>query len=990
MNRIFKQTLIFATLMVVGIFATQLLLAITNIVLALASSLADLSKLIPGTTNQFVMVQSVLHLTTILGLIEILYLILRYIGSVMLKGATVKQMLKTSTRAPFMSLGKTAKGGANFLRGLRHLNQNELRSFAMRKALLGGGGRRGGKLLNKALRGKDDLDMMKSIMDRGANGKKRKDNLKGLKEKGMTPKDTREKANDLIGKKNAARLANLGLDSALLNSLNDDDKRNALNIADDDSKSLAQKRDAIKNLRIDSLKDKRDKAGYNTPDDIIEKLADRKHNAALAHGQMLNDHVNEGKESMERNGFKVYDDNGNEMNGVDYINAHDESAIRTSDKFREAHRETLGGYASRGVAGAATAMYALDISRTNEENRNSTVNGSLNPAYTQPVAGDEERGTDHAARVHGRIPIDSEVAEDHAKKAAKDMDDINASETGYRSTGEEPVEDKIARDEKGNAVSSFIEKQDDYVHAAEIINSGSPHGNILPRSLTDEFDPENMTEENIIAATEDNLATYASGAYHPEIMEGGRVNTSSEAIDEAFATKPLNANTFYGYEGNVDTNVGQQAMEANLPGSDINEGAQSVSENDNSTQNTDDRLSTLGKAATAGAAASMVNDGLDAAFRDNNTNDDGLDSTFSDNNDNIPHHDSSSIDAAFGNSNFGHGNNVQEESNRQQNYAQQQMHNNAEDTTYQQYDNGNGTASPVNQSGDYTPQPGQNQGDDFYNGHQRYAEQRMQEESMRQQEYADRQRMLKDEMQRQREDRMQQRFQEDQRRQEENMRREDDMRRQHQDDMERRAQDARQQMSNNQGYNSNDIDSAFGGGATASPASAPQSYTAPQNIADNFNNAWLGAGGAAGAMGMAQSVKHLAQNVGDRNNVEFEFSQESQRNLDNMLREYKDDLERGAVTSMDKAESRIKEIANYAAGRLSEASKRTALNSRAESGDAERRVNEAKDSLNDSLTDMLNRISREALNRKAEAEEEERRKNGTNAIKDEGNRGRRS
>lgn len=990
MNRIFKQTLIFATLMVVGIFAIQLLLAITNIVLALASSLADLSKLIPGTTNQFVMVQSVLHLTTILGLIEILYLILRYIGSVMLKGATVKQMLKTSTRAPFMSLGKTAKGGANFLRGLRHLNQNELRSFAMRKALLGGGGRRGGKLLNKALRGKDDLDMMKSIMDRGANGKKRKDNLKGLKEKGMTPKDTREKANDLIGKKNAARLANLGLDSALLNNLNDDDKRNALNIADDDSKSLAQKRDAIKNLRIDSLKDKRDKAGYNTPDDIIEKLADRKHNAALAHGQMLNDHVNEGKESMERNGFKVYDDNGNEMNGVDYINAHDDSAIRTSDKFREAHRETLGGYASRGVAGAATAMYALDISRTNEENRNSTVNGSLNPAYTQPVASDEERGTDHAARVHGRIPIDSEVAEDHAKKAAKDMDDINASETGYRSTGEEPVEDKIARDEKGNAVSSFIEKQDDYVHAAEIINSGSPHGNILPRSLTDEFDPENMTEENIIAATEDNLATYASGAYHPEIMEGERVNTSSEAIDEAFATKPLNANTFYGYEGNVDTNVGQQAMEANLPGSDINKGAQSVSENDNSTQNTDDRLSTLGKAATAGAAASMVNDGLDAAFRDNNTNDDGLDSTFSDNNDNIPHHDSSSIDAAFGNSNFGHGNNVQEESNRQQNYAQQQMHDNAEGTTYQQYDNGNGTASPVNQSDDYTPQPGQNQGDDFYNGHQRYAEQRMQEESMRQQEYADRQRMLEDEMQRQREDRMQQRFQEDQRRQEENMRREDDMRRQHQDDMERRAQDARQQMPNNQGYNSNDIDSAFGGGATASPASASQSYTAPQNITDNFNNAWLGAGGAAGAMGMAQSVKHLAQNVGDRNNVEFEFSQESQRNLDNMLREYKDDLERGAVTSMDKAESRIKEIANYAAGRLSEASKRTALNSRAESGDAERRVNEAKDSLNDSLTDMLNRISREALNRKAEAEEEERRKNGTNAIKDEGNRGRRS
>ena len=412
-------------------------------------------------------------------------------------------------------------------------------------------------------------------------------------------------------------------------------------------------------------------------------------------------------------------------------------------------------------------------------------------------------------------------------------------------------------------------------------------------------------------------------------------------------------------------------MEADLTGSDINEDAQSVSENANAAQNADDhvaddRVSTLGKAATAGAATAMVNDGLDATFRDNNTNDDGLDSTFSDNN--IPHHDSSSIDAAFGSNNLGHENNVQgEESHRQQNYAQQQMHSDV------------GNASSLSNN------------DGVQNNQQGYAAgQRMQEESMRQQEYADRQRMHEDEMQRQREDHMQQRFQEDQRRQEENMRREDDMRRQHQDDMERRAQDSQQQqMYNNQGYNSNDIDSAFGGGATASPASASQSYTAPQNIADNFNNAWLGAGGAAGAMGMAQSVKYLAQNVGDRNNVEFEFSQESQRNLDNMLRSYKDDLERGAVSSMDKAESRIKEIANYAAGTMSEASRRATLNSRAESGDAERRVNDAKDTLNDSLTDMLNRISREALNRKAEAEEEERRKNGTNAIKDEGNRGRR-
>lgn len=950
MNRIFKQTLIFATLMVVGIFTVQLLLAITNIVLAFASSIANLGRLVPGTSNKFVMIQSIIQLATLVGLIFVLYLLLKYIGATIFKGASVGSIVKMTTKAPFKSLGKTAQGGANFLRGLRHLNQNELRNFAMRKSLLGGGGRKGGKLLNKALRGKDDLDMMKSIMDRGADGKKRKDNLKKLKEEGKTPKGTRAKADDLINKKNAARLANLGLDSAMLKNLNDDDKRNALDIADDDSKSLAQKRDAIRNLRVDSLKDKRDKAGYDTPDEVVEKLADRKHNAALAHGQMLDNHVNDAKESMEKSGFKVYDDNGREMNGVDYVNAHDDSAIRTSDKFRQAHKETLGGYAARGVAGAATAMYALDISRTNEENRNSTVNGSLNPAYTQPVASDEERETDHAARVHGRIPIDSEVAEDHAKKATKDMEDINSSETGYRSTGEEPAEDKITRDEKGNAVSSFIEKQDDYIHAAEVINSGSPHGNILPRSLTDEFDPENMTEENIIAATEDNLSTYASGAYHPEIMEDGHVNTSSEAIDKAFATKPLNADTFYGYEGNVDTSVGQQAMAADLTGSNVNEDAQSINDNAHKAQDSDkqsfeDRGSTLGKAAAAGATAAMVNDGLDATFGNDNDN--------IDHHDNIPHHDSSSIDAAFGHSESSHSNDT--------------PHYN--DAYQSQYRN--------------------NENHDFRNEQQMQADQRMQEENMqRHQEQVDRQRMQEDEMQRRREDHMQQRFQEDQYRQEERMRREDDMRRQHQDDMERRAQDAQQRMHDNQGYGSNDIDSAFGAGTTASPASASQSYTAPRNITDNFNNAWLGAGGAAGAMGMAQSVKYLAQNVGDRNNVEFEFSQESQRSLDNMLRSYKDDLERGAVSSMDKAESRIKEIANYAAGTLQESSRRTALNSRAESNEAERRVNDAKDNLNDSLTDMLDRISRETLNRRAEAEEEERRKNGTNAIKDEGNRGR--
>ena len=953
MNKIFKQTVIFATLMVAGIFAVQLLLAITNILLALASSIADLSKLVPGTTNKFVMVQSILQWTTLTGLIYVLYLILTYIGSVMLKGATVAKMIKTSARAPFKSLGNTAKGGTNFLRGLRHLNQNELRSFAMRKSLLGGGGRRGGKLINKALRGKDDLDMMKSIMDRGADGKKRKDNLNKLKEKGLTPKDSRKEANSLIGKKNAAKLANLGLDSYLLNQLGDDDKRHALHIADDDSRSLADKRDAIKNLRLNNLKNQRDNSNSTMSDEALEKFADRKHRAALAHGQRLDSHVNSAKESLERNDVKVYDDEGREMNAIDYINAHDNSAVRTSDKFRNAHKSTLDSYATRGVAGAATAMYALDISRTNEENRNSTVNGSLNPAYTQPVASDEEKKTDHAARVHGQVPIDSEVAKDHADKAAKDMENINASETGFKSTGEKPVkEDKISRDDKGNAISSFIEKQDDYVHAAEVINSGSPYGNILPRSLTDDFDPEKMTEKNIAAATEDNLATYAAGAYRPDVISGRNDDASYSGIDNAFATKPLDASTFYGYEGNVNTSIGQQAMDANITGTDSP--AEDISEN--SHDSFQSRVSTLGNAAAAGVGASMANnDGLDDTFRDDNREDDTYRQQPQ-----SQDRESSAIDSAFNGESSYQGNQPAQRVSSQ-GYAQQNLNN---ETPQQPY----GSVSPQTENNnDYS------------------AQHRAQEDQRRQQEVDDRQRMHDEEMQRQREDRLNRRYQEDQRRQEDSARREEDMHRRHQDDMERRARDIQQERMN-QRDTFDGIDSAFNGNAQAAPASG--SHSASRSNFDTFNNAWTGASGAAGAMGMAHAINGLVNNLGNRDNIEFEMSRQSQQELDRMLRQYKDDLERGAVSSMDKAESRIKNIANYAAGSLSESARRTKYNNKAESMDAERRVNDAKDSLNDSLTDMLNRISQQTLNRKADAEEEERRKNGTSAIKDEGNRGR--
>lgn len=581
MNRVFKQTLIFATLLTLAIFALQFLLAVTNILLALAGAIIGLGSVIPGSSNSFVAVQSILQLVILILLIALLIFIIKNFGGKFLGDGSLKGVLKKSMKAPFDSLGKTGKQGMNFMRGLRHLNQKELREFAFRRNFLGGNGR-AGRLLNKGIRAKDDLDMMKSIAEKGADGKKRKDNLKELAKKGLTPKDTRDQAQSLVDSKKKARLANLGVDEKMWSKLGDDDKRKISNIADRDNMSLEEKRDAVKKIRVDNLKRTRDAAGLDTPDEMVEQLADRKHNAAIAHGQKLSQHVDGAVETLEKNNVKVYDDHGNEMSAKDYVEKQDDRAIRTSDKFRESHKETLGSYGAAQVAGATTAMYALDISRTNEENRNSTVNGSLNPAYIQPVSSSEERETDHAARVHGRIPVDEEVAAKHAEKAAKEMSDVAATDVGFKSTGEAPVgEDKVARDENGRAIPSFVSNNDDYKQMAESINTGSPYGTMLPLSLTEDFDPKNMTEEQIAEAAQGNLEKYASGTFNPAVMSG---TFTSDEIDNAFASEPLTAQSMYGYQQNAG----------------LNEGAARAAVIED----------------TGGSTAATINDGLESAFSD--------------------------------------------------------------------------------------------------------------------------------------------------------------------------------------------------------------------------------------------------------------------------------------------------------------------------------------------------------------------------------------
>lgn len=548
MNRVFKQTLIFAALLTVAIFGLQFLLAVTNIFLSLAGAIIGLGSIIPGSSNGFVLVQSVLQLAVLIMLIFLMGFLMKKFGAKFLGDSTLKGVVNKSMKAPFQAVGKTGKQGMNFMRGLMDLNQSDLRKLALRKNLFGGG--RTGRLLNKGVRAKDDFDIMKSIAERGADGKKRKENLKNLSKQGLTPKDTRVEADRLKSDKERARLANLGIDENLLNNVGDDDRNRLFNIADQDDLSLKEKRDKVKEIRLDNLRDKQDKLGYNFSDDTLEKLADRKHNAAIAHGQQLDQHVNNAVDQLEKGGFKVYDDNGNETSYKDYVEAKDDKAIVTSDKFRQAHRETLGAYGAAHVAGTTMALYALDISRTNEENRNSTVNGSLTPAYNQPVASSEERETDHAARVHGRIPVDETVAAKHADKAVKDMNDVASSDVGFKSTGEAPVEDdKTIRDDNGNAVSTFSSRNDDYVQAAETINTGSPYGNMLPLSLTEDFDPENMTEENIAAAAQMNMNTYAAGAFNPDVISG---QISSDDIDNAFASDPLTLQQIYGYQQNAN------------------------------------------------------------------------------------------------------------------------------------------------------------------------------------------------------------------------------------------------------------------------------------------------------------------------------------------------------------------------------------------------------------------------------------------------------
>ena len=855
MIKVFKQTIMFATLLAAGIFAVRFLLSLADIFLSFATSLAPLGNLIPGSSHGFLSMRGGLQFLSLVALVLIMIFLTKIFGAAVLKQSTLKGTVSTTAKAPLKAVGNTAKGGLNFMSGLRHLNQDDLRRFAMRRSLMGGG-RGSGGLINKGIRAKDDLAAMKSVAEKGKDGRIKKKNLKELKKQGITAKDSREGANDLIGKKKEAALANVGVNKDSYDKLNNNDKKAVDNLINRDDMSLADKRDAVKKIHADNIKDRAEKQGLNVSDADIEKFTDRKQKAALAHGQELDNHIRESEEWIKKNDVVVFDDEGREISAKDYIEANDNKAIATSDKFRESHKETLGHYGAKGIAGVATAMYALDISRTNEENRNSTLSGSLNPAYAQPVASSEERETDHAARVHGRMPIDEDVAEKHAEKAQKHMNEVNSSETGYRSTGEEPIaSDKTVRDTKGQAMSSFISDQDDFVHAAEVLNTGSPHGNILPLSLTEDFDPEKMTEENIANATQGNVNTYASGAFRPDVVSGAMAdgdtsatpdvvqdkNLSSDDVENAFAAQPLSAGNIYGYQGNMD-----------------------MAEN-------------LQQAVTLSSDSSDSSDSVDDVFAGESSS-------------------SAAIDNAFAG---------------------------------EAYTGSRTSYSAANQSlRDDTIQ-----------------QQKMEQVQQQQQAQSEGQQRMQDYY--------------------------EQIQQQNQQEQQQAQQDAQQQASQ---QSFDDIDKAF----TAYEPS-PQ---VGQQFRDSFSD--------GNKEEMTQSVNQMARDIGRSHNVDLDISQSSQEKLGQMVNDYQTALNNGSINSIDNAQSKIDDIAKFAAGSISGAAFKGTQSSAQASKDADQRIASARNSLNDSLTDMLNEISKETMNRKAEAEEEERRRRGTEGIKDTGNTGRQS
>lgn len=550
----FKKTAFLAVIMGLAAFFFNVLLAILMTILGAMTNLLSGGSGDDGGSGSFQIVRSLGGLLGTIIFIVLLILLFRFIGAKFLAQKTLKGTMGAIAKAPYKMAANTGRNGMNFLRGMtRDLSSRNLQRMAFNQ-MLGGPGKNAAM---KALRTKDQLGILKDVTKAGEDGKVRRKNLKDLKKEGITPKDTRDFASEMASGREEERMAKIGMGKDAFDKLDENDKKKAMGILNNESMSLKEKKEHIRELHKDHIREHSEGHGRTPSENVVDNLADRRAKAAIAHGNSLQKTLDAEEANYMARGGKVFDDEGNAIGYREYIDGQDARAASVAERFQAAHPELISARQAAGVLGASMMGYGLFIHRSDESMANSLVHGSTESLAAIPASKDAI-ARDTIAADENNIPIGSQVAQAHAAREKEILDNNSESPVGMPSDNQpvdaEKINSIIARDNQGNAVSSFID--DDISQAGEALSGGNPtRGSIAPVALT-ESDGE-VSIDDVRTATQPVVTGYASGVSNQEFsdmldnqvrlgaVETGITEQANQGMQAAAMTSdvPLSGNT---------------------------------------------------------------------------------------------------------------------------------------------------------------------------------------------------------------------------------------------------------------------------------------------------------------------------------------------------------------------------------------------------------------------------------------------------------------
>lgn len=581
MFEIFKKVTIMAVVVAAVLFALQAVMGIVDTIFSLIGAAFGVERGSgrDGLASAGVGAEGFSKLLAAVACLLIIWKLVKIVGGKLLGQTTLRGMSKeigkcsTSTIKNSYTNIKDMVRGVTTKDGLKAMGRN-----ANLQSLMGNKGV--GNLWRKGAKAQNNLDMMKSLRDAGKSGrlskedkKKREAQLDMLKSKGITPEDTRKKAEQLSDAKNEKALNELGIGKDVFNELNEHDKSAIMDIASDSKKGFAEKVTDIHNILRHHWRVEGDESGEGA-----DVLTQKRMQAAMAHGQSLDKHIKQMEQELD--GAEVTFDDGSTMSALQYADYQDGSAIGTSEKFRSAHRELMGAYLNdKNVPGSRTMNHALDISRTDQEMKDATVNGSDNSQLQQPIASSDESKQDMAAKVHGGLSIDKEAADKSAERAQVDAKNAAESSTGMKSSEVEPAADNIPRDENGAPISIAQRDGDDIQRSADALNNGAMGGSVLPDSITSQPASE-ITPEKVAEAYDDSQ--YVKGTNNPNVfaqeplegsglpgvqnaMETGEVINNGAATQGATQASAMAAESETAYSDNVAPVTERPAFDERAP-----------------------------------------------------------------------------------------------------------------------------------------------------------------------------------------------------------------------------------------------------------------------------------------------------------------------------------------------------------------------------------------------------------------------------------------